>query len=323
MTNSRTPDTLETVRRIIQDHFHCPDVPIGRATVADDVDGWDSLGYATLIMRIERELEVDLGKGAMSLANVGELVDAIDNARLKRQSGTGATRQEVYRSATCSIVRAGGNGAPFVFFAGLGNRFALTPLLEFERLVERCGAADIQRYYVTDFVCDFYHSCSSEVAAFFAQHGHEKMTFIGNSMGGYGALHFAERVAGVQRVLAFVPQSRIPGRKPKAKPPPQLRSGIEYLILYGTKADARAAGYYRAQIREPDRQRIIMIDGIGHFVVGRLQKLGVLGDVLRAVFTAPDWIGRIEQVLAPYTSAAGPERAAAARQGVGEQRIRG
>ena len=51
---------------------------ISRATVAEDVDGWDSLSHTILILRLEKTLKVGIDdQTAQNAANVGELIDAI------------------------------------------------------------------------------------------------------------------------------------------------------------------------------------------------------------------------------------------------------
>lgn len=301
----RATDALTLLTKIIQSQFNCPDTPIAPDTVADDVDGWDSLGYAALIVRIEQELSVDLGKRAMSLANVGELVACIDRARRRQRRGAAATRNEVYRSATCSVIRSGSGGPAAVFFSGLGNRFALTPLLEFERIIQECGCGDMQRYFITDFVSDFYQTCSEEIVAFLSEKVSDAKTFVGNSMGGYAALRFAEQIADVKRVFAIVPQIAPPGRMLKREaPPPRLFDRTEYLIVYGDQADAGAADYYRSQVKYPKRQRIVIIPDTDHFLVARLRDWGLLGPVLRAVFASPTWLDDIEQIIADHARSA-------------------
>lgn len=51
---------------------------INRSTVAEDVDGWDSLSHTILILRLEKTLKVQIDDQiAQNAANVGELIDAI------------------------------------------------------------------------------------------------------------------------------------------------------------------------------------------------------------------------------------------------------
>jgi acyl carrier protein len=63
---------------VIADVFSADPAAITRETVADDVDGWDSLAHTVLMMRLERVFAVRIDEAIASGAgNVGELADAI------------------------------------------------------------------------------------------------------------------------------------------------------------------------------------------------------------------------------------------------------
>ncbi|MNE86182.1 acyl carrier protein [compost metagenome] len=67
-----------SVREIIGSMFDVSPESITRETVAADVDGWDSLGHVTLMMMIERRLNVVLGEDdAGDLSDVGALIDKV------------------------------------------------------------------------------------------------------------------------------------------------------------------------------------------------------------------------------------------------------
>ena len=54
------------------------DLPIGRETVASDVDGWDSLSYATLLIMVEKKFGVQISSDeGDKLDSVGDLADLI------------------------------------------------------------------------------------------------------------------------------------------------------------------------------------------------------------------------------------------------------
>jgi acyl carrier protein len=66
------------VFEVIADVFNADASSITRETVADDVDGWDSLAHTVLMMRLERVFGVRIDEATASGAeNVGELADAI------------------------------------------------------------------------------------------------------------------------------------------------------------------------------------------------------------------------------------------------------
>lgn len=74
-----TPDeALEQIAGIVGAVFNVPPASITRATVAEDVPGWDSLTHVYLILEMERRFAVRLPvEEVFSLENVGGLVDLI------------------------------------------------------------------------------------------------------------------------------------------------------------------------------------------------------------------------------------------------------
>jgi acyl carrier protein len=71
--------TLKRVCACVISTFRLPsDTPITRETTSADVDGWDSLSHAMLIMKVEQEFAVELPFDRVyDLANVGELADLV------------------------------------------------------------------------------------------------------------------------------------------------------------------------------------------------------------------------------------------------------
>lgn len=71
--------TLNELNKVIRDVFVDDDIVVGRESTADEVDGWDSLSHARLVMEVERHFGIKFAPGeVMDLANVGDLVDLID-----------------------------------------------------------------------------------------------------------------------------------------------------------------------------------------------------------------------------------------------------
>jgi acyl carrier protein len=67
---------------VIATTFSVPASAISRATTADDVDGWDSLGHSILMTRLSHHLAMEIGEDiASGPDNVGELVDALARER--------------------------------------------------------------------------------------------------------------------------------------------------------------------------------------------------------------------------------------------------
>ena len=68
----------DIVATVIAETFAVPPDSISRATTADDIDGWDSLGHSILMTRLSTRLNVEIGEDvAASSRNVGELTDAL------------------------------------------------------------------------------------------------------------------------------------------------------------------------------------------------------------------------------------------------------
>lgn len=71
-------EVLEKVADVIRDVFDDEDIVVTDNTVANDVDGWDSLMHITLIGTIEDEFDVKFAmKDVVGMENVGQMVDLI------------------------------------------------------------------------------------------------------------------------------------------------------------------------------------------------------------------------------------------------------
>ncbi|HUO28025.1 MAG TPA: acyl carrier protein [Bryobacteraceae bacterium] len=69
---------MSQVQDVIRLTFHDPTIVVGLNTLAEDVDGWDSLGHARLIIRLEQRFGVEFpAERLFDLKNVGELVELI------------------------------------------------------------------------------------------------------------------------------------------------------------------------------------------------------------------------------------------------------
>jgi acyl carrier protein len=71
-------EVLLQLQDIIRDVFDDEDIKITDATVASDVDGWDSLMHITLIGTVEDEFDIKFAmKDVVAMKNVGQMVDLI------------------------------------------------------------------------------------------------------------------------------------------------------------------------------------------------------------------------------------------------------
>lgn len=66
------------LNEVFQDVFDKKDITVGAATVAADINGWDSLMHITLMQAVEDEFDVKFSmKEIVSLNNVGEMAAVI------------------------------------------------------------------------------------------------------------------------------------------------------------------------------------------------------------------------------------------------------
>jgi acyl carrier protein len=79
-------DIAGKVRALIAETFNVASSDITDDTVADDVDGWDSLAHTVLMVRLQKKLRVAIPEHvAANVQTVGELIEA-----LRRLSAAGA-----------------------------------------------------------------------------------------------------------------------------------------------------------------------------------------------------------------------------------------
>ncbi len=72
------PEAFQIVEQALRVTFKDPSLVIDRSTTAEDIDGWDSLSHAVLIMRLEKNCNVRIPASmATSFQNIGELVDRL------------------------------------------------------------------------------------------------------------------------------------------------------------------------------------------------------------------------------------------------------
>lgn len=63
---------------VIADTFDIDPASVLPSTVADDVDGWDSLGHSVLIVRLSRRLGIEIDDWTASeLRSVGHMIDVL------------------------------------------------------------------------------------------------------------------------------------------------------------------------------------------------------------------------------------------------------
>ena len=69
---------VDRLNDVFRDIFDDDDIAVTDATVAADIDGWDSLAHITLILGVEREFRIKMTAAEVgSLENVGQMIDVI------------------------------------------------------------------------------------------------------------------------------------------------------------------------------------------------------------------------------------------------------
>jgi acyl carrier protein len=78
MTKETLEQISEKVQKIVAESFDVDQLTISKETTANDVDGWDSLAHATLLMRLERIFNIDLDRDQANAAqSLGALIGLI------------------------------------------------------------------------------------------------------------------------------------------------------------------------------------------------------------------------------------------------------
>lgn len=71
-------EILEKIASILADVLDRDNVSLSMATVADDVDGWDSLSHVTLLAMIEADFKVKFTLKEMAeMKSVGNMVEIV------------------------------------------------------------------------------------------------------------------------------------------------------------------------------------------------------------------------------------------------------
>lgn len=73
-------EILSRVQDIFRDVLDNEEIELTDATVADDIEEWDSLSHIQLIVAIEKDFQIKFtSKEILSWKNIGELVDCIQS----------------------------------------------------------------------------------------------------------------------------------------------------------------------------------------------------------------------------------------------------
>ncbi len=211
-----------------------------------------------------------------------------------------------------------------VVFTGLGQGMGPVRLAEFEASSSGEGRNTV--IFVADKRSTWYEApgladrVRSELARLIAAMAPERTLFVGNSMGGYGAILFSAALA-PQTVLAFGPQwSLRPGAVPgetrwrrAAERVGEIRTAsladsfapsTDYILLHGLAGADRAQA---AMFPEGQRIRHYLVPGRDHDTGQALKQAGLLPGLVRAALA-----GRMARVDRLIRRAGGLPRAEAA-----------
>lgn len=84
-----TEETFGRVCSVIAAELGCAECDLSAATTAEDVDGWDSLAHARLIMSLEDHLNIRFpGEKLFELDCIGDLVSLADEALVPKKENT-------------------------------------------------------------------------------------------------------------------------------------------------------------------------------------------------------------------------------------------
>ena len=73
-------EILSRIQGIFRDVLDNEEIELTDATVADDIEEWDSLSHIQLIVAIEKDFQIKFtSKEILSWKNIGELVDCIQS----------------------------------------------------------------------------------------------------------------------------------------------------------------------------------------------------------------------------------------------------
>lgn len=73
-------DIRSLLQTVMQSVFFDSEISIDDGTIAEDVNGWDSMSHVRLLLSIEKRFSISIGPlEADRLKNVGELVNLIHN----------------------------------------------------------------------------------------------------------------------------------------------------------------------------------------------------------------------------------------------------
>jgi fatty-acyl-CoA synthase len=317
-TDVAAESTLGQVADVISMMFGFPKDRVSRQTTADDVDRWDSLAHASMMLEVEKRFTIRFQDDEIfSLPSVGDLIDRIDELLREPWSGKLPQDRAIHSSEESSILRWDPSDLPdVVVFAGLKQGFAGHAMQEFASVFVGTHIMRHTRYHVTDHGPSWYTKDFEEIAHKLNNVSSKPKILMGTSMGGYAALRFAGVLNNVVSVLSFGPQHTPTARKLSKRgihlEEPwmvEFYPNIPYCLIFGEEDNLASKTYIQSKITNHDLQRIFDVPKAPHNVAGALQEKGVLSQILESSTRPATMIREVDSILSAMPgSARKPER---------------
>lgn len=188
-----------------------------------------------------------------------------------------------------------------VSFTGIGHGLQGIQTEEFRRSLDEGSLASAT--YVIDKRRTWFNATREAVLATVGPiaAAYPRTVTLGNSMGGFGALHFAAALPGTARAVAFAPQFAVaPGFMPREEDRwrayrdaigdhiiPHALDGaspeVDYIAFFGG-AEPRDVQHARLMARHGTaRTHVFIVEESSHSVAAELKRAGCLGAILARV----------------------------------------
>jgi len=300
-SDSSATEAFTAIAKTISQVLGIASGTISRETNAKSVQGWDSLAHSTIMLAIEKDLGIQFAdEELLAFSCVGEIVDRTEQLLGAHSRVMDRT---VLDTGSTAIIRMGTEPGNFdiVIFAGAHKKFGGVGRMELSSVFEEIGATSQRKFYITDKAQSWYGREEEAIAGSINSISDRPKLLIGASMGGWGTLRYANLLANVARVLAFVPR----------RPPPrlderllQVRSNAqaEYCIMYGELEDENSKQIAAETFFAPNAV-IMEVINCGHNLATYLHSISLLHSVLKAAIHSTSMSADIRRIV----SSIGPD----------------
>lgn len=196
--------------------------------------------------------------------------------------------------------RPGATGRAIISFSGIGA-FRQSGGLPHPEFVKMLSDNDDHQYFVVDKLRSWYNATGEAIREALNKRlpQHDSCLTLGNSMGGFGAVYFASRLANCKAAVAFGPQFSVhPEFAPAERRWMRWRLRIEswtaphalidadpsvpFYLFFGDATDKHQLRLFRRHALP--RMSIFVLPGQAHHTARHLLGLGLLMPVIEAAF---------------------------------------